>query len=81
MHNLHDMPEESWIRIKDHHEAIISDALFDAAQERLIPRDYVRQVVEPDSYGELVGIAFCGNCDKSLLNKDRKYFCKKCKVE
>ena len=81
MQHLHKMPEESWIRIKDHHVAIISESLFDAVQERLIPRDYVRHVVEPDRYGELVGIAYCGNCDKPLLNKDGKYYCRKCKAE
>ena len=25
MHNLHNMPEDSWFRIKEHHEAIISE--------------------------------------------------------
>ena len=25
MHNLHNMPEDSWIRIKEHHEAIIQE--------------------------------------------------------
>lgn len=81
MHDLHNMPEDSWVRIKDHHEAIVSEALFDAAQERLIPRDYVRHAAEPDGYGELMEIAYCGHCDKPLINKNGKYYCKKCKVE
>lgn len=81
LHKRRNMPEDTWIRIQDHHEAIIPRAEFDAVQERLVPREYVRRTAETENYGELMGIAFCGQCDRPLLNKNGKYFCKSCGVE
>lgn len=81
VHLRTDMPEETWIRIQNHHDAIVSETLFDMAQERLIPRDYVRHIPEPENSGELKEIAYCGQCGSALLNRDGKYSCKKCRIK
>ena len=74
------IPEEAWIKIPNHHDAIVSETLFDMVQERLIPRDYVRHIPEPENFGELKDVAYCGHCGSALLNKDGKYYCKKCRI-
>ena len=74
------IPEEAWIKIPNHHDAIVSETLFDMVQERLIPRDYVRHTPEPENFGELKDVAYCGHCGSALLNKDGKYYCKKCRI-
>ena len=82
LHRRRTMPEDTWIRIQNHHKAAVSQAEFDAVQERLLnPRRYVKRTAEPDTYGELNEIAYCGHCGKPLLNRNKKYFCKNCRVE
>ena len=82
LHKRRNMPEDTWVRIQDHHKAVIYQADFDAVQERLLnPRRYMRRETEPDTYGGLIGIAHCGQCNRLLLNKNGKYYCKNCNVE
>ena len=80
VHQRTNIPEEAWIRIQNHHDAIVSEALFDATQERLIPREYVRCMPEPENFGARKESAYCGRCGSALVNKDGKYYCRKCRI-
>ena len=76
------VPEEAWIVQEGHHPPIVSQGVYEAAQERLRQkRAYVRHIHEPEDYGELMEIAYCGRCDRPLLHRDGEYFCRKCRAK
>ena len=80
-HKVHknlDVPEENWIIIPNHHQALISKKDFDKVQELLYARNI--RVKKNNEYDIFAGHLRCDNCGNSLvLRKSKKYeyyYCK-----
>jgi DNA invertase Pin-like site-specific DNA recombinase len=76
----HDNPEADWIIVREHHEAIVPRALFEAAQEKLAR---ARPGVQPRRIGTaylLSGLLVCGHCGHHMAGvtpqgQPRGYLC------
>ena len=64
------MPKEDWIVIKNHHEAIISDQLWDEAHERLDSRK--REPIKSDFVNIFAGLVKCEDCGHAMGITDSK---------
>ena len=71
------LPKDQWIRVENHHEAIISKEMFEQVQAKLNKRR------KPASYTEvsskvLGGKVICGVCHKALKStgKNECYYCR-----
>lgn len=72
-HKVHknlDVPEENWIIIPNHHQALISKKDFDKVQELLYARNI--RVKKNNEYDIFVGHLRCDNCGNSLVLRNQK---------
>ncbi len=68
-------PKESWNKISNHHEAIISQDAFDRVQELLETNS---KVIKKNPSHCLVGKVFCENCRQRMVHSNKgkpKYYC------
>lgn len=66
-------PREKWIVVEGHHEALVSQSVFEKANEGVRAVDKVRKEMKKRE-----SIFFCGHCGKALQLRSRaagRYFC------
>ena len=64
-------PKEDWIKIKDTHEAIISEDNFLIVQNLLKSDSRISPVTEKNSL--FAGVLFCGDCGEQMIRRINRY--------
>lgn len=64
-------PKEDWIKVKDTHEAIISDDNFLIVQNLLKSDSRISPVTEKNSL--FAGVLFCGDCGEQMIRRVNHY--------
>ncbi len=69
-------PEEEWIRIPDHHEAIIDRDTYEKVCQMFEARKTVGRHVKDDTF-LLSGLVYCSHCGEKMNGKTNRNFSKK----
>ena len=64
-------PETEWIRVKNTHEAIVSEDSFQVVQHLLKADGRVSPTSEKTSF--FMGILFCGDCGEQMIRRTNRY--------
>jgi len=69
-------PEKEWIVYENHHEALVTQEVFDKANRNIIPSNSSRKGIKKQNWFFL-----CGYCGKSLQRRNgrnSRYYCRGC---
>ena len=80
-HRVRLKPEDEWIKIPDHHSAIIGKELFEEVQALRPHTKYAKKNI---NVYPLRGKVFCGNCGHAMprtSNKNHAYICRRSQID